>query len=62
MFVSSVDSSDRGRYFVLKRENVGTFLDFESVMKRLAEIAASGPPELRVRAMELLAMANMERH
>lgn len=62
MFVTSVDSSDRGRYYVLKGENVGAFLDYESVMKRLAEIAASGSPELRDRAKELIAMTRMEHY
>jgi hypothetical protein len=62
MFVTSVDNSDRGRYYVLKGENVGAFLDYESVMKRLAEIAASGPPELRDRAEELITMARMKRY
>lgn len=61
MFVASVDSSDRGRYYVLKGEYVDNFLDYEFVMKRLAEIATSGPPELQDRAKELIAMARMER-
>lgn len=61
MFVTPVDSSDRGRYYVLNSENVGAFLDYESIMKRLADIAAFGPPDLRDRAKELIAMAHMER-
>lgn len=56
MFVTSVDSSDRGRYYVLKRENVSAFLDYESVKKRLGEIAESGPSELRDKARELISL------
>jgi len=60
MFVTCIESSDLGRYSVLKRENVGAFLDYESVMKRLAAIATSGPPELRDKAKELNSMAQMD--
>lgn len=61
MFVTYVNSSDRGRHYVLQRENVDAFLDYEAVTKRLAEIATSGPVELRDRANELIAMTLLDR-
>lgn len=57
-FTSSIDSSDRGRFTVLKRENVEPFADYDVVRSRLAAIATSGPPELRKVAQELSGAAD----
>lgn len=53
-FTTPRDSSDRGRYDVLKRENVMPFADYDSIVARLRSIAASGPSELSAKAKVLV--------
>lgn len=53
-FTSSVDSSDRGRYDVLNRQNVQPFADYDSVVARLRSIAADGSTELSAKAKTLV--------
>lgn len=49
-----VNSSNRGIYVTLSRENVGPFLDYDRAYQRLEEIAKSGPQEMRPRAVRLV--------
>lgn len=60
MFVTAIDSSDRGRYFAIKSENVSHFFNYDSIIERLTEIVESGSPELREKASELIGMARLE--
>lgn len=48
--------NDRGRYYVIKREDIGHFLDYDAVTQRLFAILKSGLPKFRERATELIAM------
>lgn len=59
---SRMESSNRGRYVALKRENVESFLDYDEAIKRLEIIAREGPPELRLRAEELLRAVEADDH
>ena len=52
--VSSINSSDRGRHKVLKRENVEPFTDYETAVSRLRSIALDGPTTLRADAQGLI--------
>lgn len=49
-----VTSSDRGRYSVLKRNHLESFLDFDKARERTAALGAGGGP-LAVRAQALVA-------
>lgn len=51
---SSVMSSDRGRYAVLKSENVSPFLSYPEVLERLRPMAKGLKPNLQERAKALL--------
>lgn len=57
-FASRIDSSDRGRYTVLKRDNVEAFMDYDAVLNHLADIAKNGEAGLRDHAKRLLTQAN----
>lgn len=52
-----IDSSDRGRYEVLKRSSLEPFLDYDSASERLTATAASSSA-LKGRASRLLAALN----
>lgn len=51
------ETSDRGRFRVLKNDNVEPFLDFAAVRKRLETIAAGDDEALAARARKLLGAA-----
>lgn len=62
IFTTSVVTSNRGSYTVLKREYVSAFLDYDLVMHRLTNIKDCGIAELSGRAMELINMSNRSKY
>lgn len=59
---SGIESSDRGRYTVLKADNVDPFIDFKSALERLEKIVASDDAELAKAARRLIGAANDAKH
>lgn len=55
---SGMESSDRGRYTVLKKDNVEPFLDFAAARERLDAIAKGDDPELAAAAKRLIGAAD----
>ncbi len=60
-FTNSSSSSDRGRFTVLKRENIEHFIDYNDVVERLKTIATTGHAEIAEKARQLLAIIEASR-